>query len=270
MTLPPYYVVHLTDLHLVPPGGRLYGLDPEERLRAAVASIAARHGPVGPAPAAMAIVTGDLTHEGHPGAYALLREIFAGLPCPCHLLPGNHDDRAALLAAFPELPRDDHGFVQSALDTPAGRFLLLDTKEPGTHGGRLGPQRLGWLAARLAEDDAPIFLWLHHPPQPVGIARMDEIPLADADAFWEVLAPHRARVRHLFHGHLHRPLSGSWRGIPFSSLRGTNHQVALDLAERPTVPGSREPPAYALVRFSDDAVVVHVHDFLDATGDFDL
>jgi 3',5'-cyclic AMP phosphodiesterase CpdA len=35
--------IHLTDLHLVPPGGRLYGLDPSERLRAAIADIALHH-----------------------------------------------------------------------------------------------------------------------------------------------------------------------------------------------------------------------------------
>lgn len=265
-----FSVIHLTDLHLVPPGERLYGLDPAEMLRHAVASITARHGASSAAPAAMAIITGDLTNDGVPEAYRLLREILAQLPMPVHMIPGNHDERAAMIAAFPELALDPHGFIQKAINTPAGRFLLLDTKEPGTHGGRLGPQRLEWLAARLAEDERPVFLWLHHPPQLVGIMPMDGYPLYDADAFWEVLAPHRHRVRHLFHGHLHRPLAGSWRGIPFSSLRGTSHQVALDFTERATVPGSHEPPSYALVRFEDDAVVVHAHDFLDTTATFHL
>lgn len=269
----PFAFVHLTDLHLVPPGAPpLYGLDPAARLRAAVESIALRHGPDGPAPAAFAVATGDLTHEGEPEAYSLLREILAALPFPCHLLLGNHDDRAAFRAAFPRAPVDAGGFVQRAVDTPAGRFLLLDTKEPGTHAGRLGAARLGWLAERLAEDGGarPVFLFLHHPPAASGIAGMDRIPLLDAEALWGVLAPHRARVRHVFHGHLHRPFSGSWRGVPFSSLRGTSHQVALDLSERATVLGSHEPPAYALVWVTPDEVAVHVHDFLDTTGTFDL
>ncbi len=133
--------------------------------------------------------------------------------------------------------------------------------------------RLGWLADRLGEGGAaarPVLLFMHHPPAASGIAGMDVIPLLDTAALWEVLAPHRARVRHLFHGHLHRPFSGSWRGVPFSSLRGTSHQVALDLSGRSTVPGSQEPPAYALVRIGADEVAVHVHDYLDATGTFDL
>jgi 3',5'-cyclic AMP phosphodiesterase CpdA len=267
----PFTFLHLTDLHVTPEGAPpLYGLDPGARLALAVADIARRHGPDGPAPAAFAVVTGDLTHNGEPEAYERLRALLSGLPCPAHLLLGNHDERAAFRAAFPDAPADEAGFVQQALDTPVGRFLMLDTKEPGTHAGRLGTRRLDWLAARLAEDDGDVLLFLHHPPCRVGITGMDEIPLLDADAMWEVVAPHRARIRHLFHGHLHRPLSGSWRGIPTSSLRGTAHQVALDFAEQPTVPGSHEPPAYALVRVTEEAVVVHTHDFLDETGTFNL
>ncbi len=267
----PFSFLHLTDLHVTPADAApLYGLDPGARLALAVEDIARRHGPQGAAPAAFAVVTGDLTHHGEPAAYARLRALLAGLPCPAHLLLGNHDDRAAFRHAFPEAPSDAGGFVQQALDTPAGRFLLLDTNEPGTHAGRLCGARLGWLADRLAEDESPVLLFLHHPPYRVGISQMDEIPLLDADALWKVVAPHRQRIRHLFHGHLHRPLSGSWRGIPASSLRGTAHQVALDFAERTVVPGSHEPPAYALVRTSRDDVVVHTHDFLDATAGFHL
>jgi 3',5'-cyclic AMP phosphodiesterase CpdA len=267
----PFTFLHLTDLHMTPAGAPpLYGRDPGKRLAAAVADIAARHGPGSAAPAAFAVVTGDLTHHGEPAAYERLRGLLAGLPCPAHLMLGNHDARDAFRAAFPEAPIDANGFVQQAVATPAGRFVMLDTKIPGTHAGGLCDQRLGWLADRLAEDEAPVFLFLHHPPYRVGISAMDAIALRDADALWEVIAPHRARIRHLFHGHLHRPIAGSWRGIPASSLRGMSHQVALDFADRATTPGSHEPPAYAVVRASADAVVAHSHDFLDATDGFDL
>ena len=262
--------IHLTDLHVLPPGETNYGLDPAARLRLAVADIAARHGPGGAAPAAFAVVTGDLTHHGQPAAYAVLRDILAGLPMPCHLMLGNHDERDAFRAALPQAPVDAAGFVQQAFDTPAGRFILLDTTAPGTHAGALCADRLDWLRARLDESDGSVFLFMHHPPMPVGIARMDAIPLRDAATLWDVLEPHRGRIRHLFHGHLHRPLGGSWHGIPFTSLRGTAHQVALDLSERETVPGSHEPPAYALVRVTADAVVVHTHDFMDETGTYEL
>ena len=269
--MPPLSFLHVTDLHVTPEGAPLlYGLDPGLRLQHAVADMAARHGPGSAAPVEFLVVTGDLTHHGEPLAYARLGGILDALPFPVHLLIGNHDDRAAFVAAFPGTPRDAAGFIQQALATPAGLFLMLDTNEPGTHAGRLCAVRLEWLAAQLAEGDADVLLFLHHPPFRVGIAEMDRIPLLDAAALWAVLAPHAPRIRHIFHGHLHRPLSGSWHGIPFSSLRGTAHQVALDLSEQTTVPGSQEPPAYALVRVSDEGVVVHTHDFLDETNIFDL
>jgi hypothetical protein len=101
-------------------------------------------------------------------------------------------------------------------------------------------------------------------------AARNALSFAMLGALADALAPHRAKIRHMFHGHLHRPLGGSWLGIPFTSLRGTSHQVALDLSERDSTPGSHEPPAYALVRVSEESVVVHAHDFLDQTGNFDL
>jgi len=267
----PFSFLHVSDLHVTPEGAPLlYGLDPGLRLAEAVADMAARFGPGSAHPVEFLVVTGDLTHHGEPGAYARLSAILGRLPFPVHLLLGNHDDRAAFTAAFPATPRDGQGFIQQALPTPAGLFLMLDTNEPGTHAGRLCAARLGWLAARLAESEGDVLLFLHHPPFRVGISRMDEIPLLDAEALWQVLAAHAPRIRHMFHGHLHRPLSGSWRGIAFSSLRGTSHQVALDLSERETVPGSHEPPAYALVRVSEEGVVVHTHDFLDETNSFEL
>jgi len=262
--------IHLTDPHILPAGETNYGLDPSARLRMAVESIAARHGPHGPAPAEFVIITGDLTHHGQPAAYVELRSILDGLPMPFHLMLGNHDEREYFRAAFPASPVDEDGFVQQAIETDAGLFILLDTKTEGTHAGALCDRRLAWLAARLTESAGPVFLFLHHPPMAVGISRMDRIPLLNAGELDAVLEPHRGRIRHLFHGHLHRPLGGSWKGIPFTSLRGTAHQVALDLSERETAPGSHEPAGYALVRITEEGVIVHTHDFLDQTGTFNL
>lgn len=260
MTL--FHILHLTDPHLPPPGGLLFGLDPAPRLAVAIADIAAWHGPGSAAPAAFAVLTGDLVREGEPAAYARLAAMLAGLPCAVHFLLGNHDDRMAFRAAFPAVPLDPHGFVQQALPTPAGLCLMLDTHEPAQPWGRLCPRRLGWLADRLAEGEGEgdVLLFLHHPPMPVGIPGMDAIGLLNSAALWEVVQPHRARIRHLFHGHLHRPIAGSWHGIPLSSLHGTAFRLPLGFTPGDIVPDSRELPCYAVVRVSADAVVVHTHE----------
>ena len=51
---------------------------------------------------------------------------------------------------------------------------------------------------------------------------MDNCNLADGEILGEILNSH-ANVKHLFCGHLHRPLHGAWRGIPFSCQPSTVH-----------------------------------------------
>ena len=246
-------ILQLSDLHLVRPACELFGSSPLERLQRAIDCILAVD-----ADADFCLLTGDLADAGSDEAYAALAAALHRLPMPVRLLPGNHDSRAALRRAFPGLPDDGNGFVQAVLDTPAGRFLLLDTLEAGAPWGSYCIARRRWLAAQMDAADGPLWLVMHHPPLAVGIPSMDQFALRDADSLWHVVAPHRARIRHLFLGHLHRPIGGSWRGIPFSCISSPNHQVALDLATTgDDVPGCREPAGYGVILIDDERVVVH-------------
>ena len=254
-------ILQVTDTHLVEDGGTIYGIDPAARLEACVAHINAHH-----ADARLCVLSGDLTNEGTPGAYRVLKEILAELAVPYHLMAGNHDDRAALLAAFPETPRDSNGFVQYALDTPAGRLLILDTVEPGTHGGSFCARRAAWLGNQLemAGGDA-VYIFMHHPPFPIGLPAMDRMGIDDPGPFVAAIEAHIniTNIRHIFFGHVHRPVSGSWRGIAFSALPSTVHQVALDLKTVSPVPKTREPPAYGVILLAPEQTLVHVNAYLD-------
>lgn len=256
--------IHLTDTHVIGGGRTLFGANPARRLARAVDSINAEHGD-----AEFVMLTGDMTHWGDAEAYRAFHAEIARLRLPLHLMVGNHDDTEALAAQFPELPRDRHGFVQYAFDTAQGRAICLDTKRPGSHAGSYCAARRDWLAAELAACDGPVLLFMHHPPFRVGIAGMDAIRMQDADPFYEVIAPHLPRIRHLFFGHLHRAVFGNWRGLSFSCMRGLNHQVALDLTAGPeTIPGTLEAPAYGVVLLDADQVVVHLHEFASAAPRF--
>lgn len=162
---------------------------------------------------------------------------------PLHVTIGNHDSRAA----FPHAPVSEGGFVQEAFDTPEGRFIILDTHEPGRAEGGLCDRRLAWLKYQLRSGSGPVFLSLHHPPFQVGLGRMDRIRLLDANPLLTALRPHLGRVRQLFVGHLHRALAGSWHGVPLSGFRGTNHQIALDFATQDVAPVSFEARGYGVV-----------------------
>lgn len=258
--------IHLTDTHLVPAGQALYGADPLVRLRRAVDSINREH-----ADAAFVIVTGDLAHRGEAEAYTALREALAELKPRAQLIIGNHDDRPRFRQTFPECPVNDDGHVQYSFVEGGLLHIVLDTNEPGVSHGVFCAQRAHWLGQQLASQPGmPAHVYIHHPPFHVGIPAMDRISLLEPQHLEAALLPHASRVRHLFFGHLHRPIAGSWKGIPFSTVRGTNHQVALVLDDSPHVPGSMEPAQYAVVLADEHKTVVHLHDFDDCSHRFAL
>lgn len=96
----PFLLAQLSDLH-IKAGGRLsYGVvDTLGALRLAVDRLNALQ----PRPDAL-VITGDLVDFGTPEEYATLREALAELAMPFFVIPGNHDDRAALRVAFATTP----------------------------------------------------------------------------------------------------------------------------------------------------------------------
>lgn len=261
-------LIHLTDTHFVPQGKTLYGGDPRAVLEAAIADINRQH-----ADADLAVITGDLTHWGEEEAFTSLAEVLSGLEIPLKLLIGNHDNRALFQRAFPNQILDENGFVQSVQKTEQGHLLFLDTNLVGTHAGWYCEKRRAWLSQQLDACDAagqPAFLFMHHPPFKIGLTPLDRISLQEADKFYEVLKPYKERIRHIFFGHIHRPLSGSWNGIPFSTLRAMNHQCWLDFCQQDEIAGSFEQPAYAIAFIEEQSVIIHTHDFMDQSPKFNL
>ena len=251
-------LIQITDLHLVTPGERLFGLDPLARLTTCLSNIERHH-----SDADAIVISGDLTHDGEIAAYGALAEGLAGLTPPVHVMLGNHDRREAFRAVF----GDSHfeaGFVQKSIDLDGGRLVLLDTLKEGAVEGELCAARLDWLKEQLAgAGDSGALVFAHHPPFRLHMPALDRVRLGEAEEFARI-ANDAGNVRHLFAGHVHRPVSGSWRGIPFSALRSTNQQTALVFEDRFVT--SHEPPAYAVIFADSDGVVVHFHDFLDQTA----
>ncbi|MCB1547483.1 MAG: phosphodiesterase [Hyphomicrobiaceae bacterium] len=258
-------ILQVTDVHFVPAGETLHGLDPRARLDACIADINAHH-----QDAAMCFITGDLAHAGQVGAYENLKDCLSRLKVPYVVMVGNHDSRKDLLSVFPDTAVDENGFVQTVVDLEVGRCILLDTVLPnagkGENWGEFCERRAAWLEARLEEARGrPIFLFLHHPPFDISLPSLDNIRLRDTGPLTRVLSK-ASGIRHMFLAHVHRPVSGSWRGIPFSIFRGTNHQVPFDLDTISPVPKSHEPPAYGVIFLTPESVVIHAHDYLDRSA----
>ncbi len=246
-------IAQITDTHIKPEGVLAYGrLDTAPYLARAVEHLLALR----PRPD-LVLATGDLVDGGRPDEYRRLHDLLAPLPMPVYLIPGNHDDRDALAAAFPDhayLPRGGR-FMQYAVEGYAVRLLALDTLVPGETGGLLCAERLGWLAARLEEAPMrPTVIFMHHPPFLTGIARMDAHGLANAGEFAEIVGRHR-HVQRIVCGHLHRPIQALVGGTLATTAPSTAHQVALDLEDEPLA-FTMEPPACQLHVWSPDTGLV--------------
>lgn len=209
------------------------------------------------------LATGDLADRGDEDSYRRLAEALRACPFPVHYCVGNHDDRASFRAVFPDVPAED-GFIHYALSLGGRRLILLDTLEPGRHGGAFCETRAAWLRARLDEDrTTPTLIVMHHPPVEVGIEWMNTHPDEPWVArFADAIAGH-GQVQGLVCGHLHRPIVAPWRGTTVTICPSTAPQVALDLMPvDPERPDGRpmiiaDSPAFALHRWTDGGLVSH-------------
>ncbi|HSS42172.1 MAG TPA: phosphodiesterase [Solirubrobacterales bacterium] len=220
----PTLLVQLSDLHI---GGNENGMDPVPRLDAVIEAVRAL-----PNRPDAVLVSGDLTDDGAAEGYRLVREMLARLEAPLHVIPGNHDDRARLRAAF-DLPGEGGEPVNYSVMVGDLRLVALDSIVPGQDPGDFPPDQLRWLDEELAaEPQAPTLLALHHPPLATGIPEWDEINLLapQREVLAEVVARH-PQLLGITGGHLHRVATSALAGRPVLAAPSTYWQVSPDFEE---------------------------------------
>lgn len=211
------------------------------------------------------LVTGDLVENGDDiDAYRHMRALIGRWDGPLLWAIGNHDERASFATTLPEVPTDANGFVQYELDHGGLRWIVIDTLDPGRHGGMVCEQRASWLEDRLAErTSVPTVLILHHPPVDTGIDWMSALSCeAWVQRLEAVLLP-ATQVVGMISGHVHRPIATSFAGKPLMVCASTAPTLALDLEDidparpdgRPLILG--ENPAYALHYWNGERLLTH-------------
>lgn len=249
-------LAHLSDPHICAPGRLLFGrADTAAALDAAVGRLNAL-----PTPPDLVVVTGDLTEHGFPEEYAEFRRIMTPLAAPFVVLPGNHDRREALRAAFAGaagLPAT--GPLHYTVETFPVRLVCLDSLIEGSGRGRIGPEQLSWLDRTLAQaPDRTTVLALHHPPFPTGIGHVDAVGLEDADALGAIVARH-GQVERVIAGHVHRAMQRRWSGTLASTAPSTTHAVSLDLRPGAVAAYIYETPGLQLLHWhADHGLVGHI------------
>jgi len=256
-------IAHISDLHIRRPGELAYRrVDTAAHLQRCVAHVMAQR----PLPD-MVVATGDLADSRQPAEYEHLARILAPLPMPLYLLPGNHDDRSALRAAFPQHQYLHGGEEFIQYTAPAGplQLVALDTVLPGEGGGLLCRSRLRWLEEQLTVyRHRPVVILMHHPPFVTGIEFMDTVGLRTEYPLEPIIRRH-ANVERILCGHVHRTIVARFGGTVAVTCPSPAHQVALNLLPSQPATFVMEPPGYMLHRWSDKRFVT----FGVAVGEFD-
>jgi 3',5'-cyclic AMP phosphodiesterase CpdA len=244
-----FLVAQLSDPHI---GADWIDADPAARLAAAVEKVRSMDQPDA------VLVSGDLAEHGADAEYEQVRDLLAPLGAPVYVLPGNHDDRAALRRWF-ALDGTDREPVQYAVDLGPLRLVVLDTTRPGEDPGCLDAERLAWLDETLAAaPEQPTLVAMHHPPLFTGIPGWDEVglPAEDHRTLGDVIARHR-QVRRLVAGHVHRSITGDLAGRPVMTIPSTYVQGRLHFGGG-EIELADEPPGFAWHAVVDGELVSHV------------
>lgn len=243
--------LQITDTHIVPKGElAVRHSDTATALQTAIATINAQLAALGPLDCA--ILTGDLTDHGTPEEYAHFAQMMAELRLPWRAVPGNHDRREAMRAAFANeswMPED--GPIHWVHDLGAYAIIGLDTLLEDAHHGWLSDAGFAFLDATLEALGArPIVVATHHPWMHTGIPSMDADNLRNGAALMARLEAYPGPVR-MISGHVHRTLTTQIGKVTCQIAPAPGHAVLYDT--RPEVANSLilEPGGVTLYRWLD-------------------
>ena len=154
------------------------------------------------------IVSGDMVENGDDKrAYRHMEALVKRWQGPLLWAIGNHDSREGMLEVLPEVPTDENGFIQYEMEQGGLRFLVVDSLDPGRHGGMVCELRAKWLRTRLREKkEMPTIIVMHHPPVDTGITWMSALPCEEWVRRVEKAIRPQAGCRDLA-GHVHRPIA---------------------------------------------------------------
>jgi 3',5'-cyclic AMP phosphodiesterase CpdA len=236
-------IAQISDLHIKPPGTLAYGrVDTAKALQRCIATLNAFE----PAPD-FVVISGDLADTPNAQEYDHLKQLLAPLKLRFAGIPGNHDSRELLRAAFPGAPYAfPSGALNQKIEIGELDLLLLDSSVPRKPHGELDAPTLSWLDTTLASSSSrPALLFLHHPPFITGISHMDRQNLNNAAELETIIRRH-PRALAVATGHVHRATLTMFAGRPCTICPAPNHAVDLDLADLRGPSLRIEPPAFHL------------------------
>jgi len=194
-----YRILQITDCHLFADRRELRGIPTWPRLIAVLDEIRNRFSEFD-----CLVVTGDTAHDEIKETYTEFREALGELTDRVFLIPGNHDNRDAMVQVFPDRCRlaDGHLTFQNRLGD--WQLIGLDSHLPGEVAGRLGQAQINCLEESLSgTENRPVVLFVHHPPVLIHSHWVDEIGLEDGAELIRRVSRF-SNVKLICSGHVHQ------------------------------------------------------------------
>lgn len=247
-------IAQISDTHIAAPGQKTCGVAAmDENLARCVDSINGVQPPVD-----LVLLSGDVTNSFGRDEAEHAARVLSRLAAPLFVVPGNHDDRAVLAEVFgPRIcPTNPQGFVDYVVEGDPLRIIALDSLNTGKPGGKISPERLAWLRARLVEGGTkPTLLLAHHPPLNLGVPETDEDGFEGAAALGEIIAAH-PNIERFLCGHIHLHTHTRWCGTVVTTAPSIGMQLTLDLTQRTTSQFLLTDPEYLLHHWTPDQTLI--------------
>ena len=161
--------------------------------------------------------TGDVVNHGDADQYVETAAIFAKLNYPIRYAVGNHDKVENLYAGLLNQPAEkiayDYTFEQNGV-----KFVCVDSATNGEGINWFVTQaQLAWLEAELTDgSDQPLVVAIHHPPFQIHIEWLDFFIVKNWQEIQTVLQKAGPRLRGVFSGHVHTPITCQRNGVLYS------------------------------------------------------
>lgn len=240
-------VLQLSDCHLSSNPEKPYRGENADANFAAVWASARAWGPD------ILLLTGDLSEDASAASY---QRLASWLPddLPCLALPGNHDHPTTMARWFPQGPWGE------PLAYEAGDWLLvmMHSAKPGRIEGAFSDEEIDGLRKILASSQQPhVLIALHHQPVPVQAPWIDRYPLANPQAFLDVVDG-EPRVRCVIWGHIHHHFVAERNaGKNRVLMLGAPSTAANSLARSQRFEADPAGPAARTLELQDSGAVVY-------------
>jgi Icc protein len=172
------------------------------------------------------LLTGDISEDASPAAYARVAALLAPIGADLLALPGNHDDPGVMKNAFPLGPWNGPFLRESG----PWLLVLMDSTLRGRISGSFSQDDLARFEECLRGSSAKhILVALHHQPVSVNAQWIDRYALERPERFFRFV-DRDPRVKCITWGHIHHDFRAQRKGV---TLLGAPSATANSLPETP-------------------------------------